>query len=1398
MYTVVNAALLTTTANPLVPASSPLLIGLVLALHFVSVAAMAFACSYLIKNTQYAVTLSLFAYTALWVPTQILSKRAIPAALRPLVALLPHAPLNFFWDELAALEKFGQGLTFANMATAHNAHTYSVLLCFLALMVQSVLFFLLAWYLSLVNPGPYGQALPWGFIFQRQYWSQRKVTPDIEVEELEEPIAQDPLYFEEAPKNLDVGIRIVNVSKVFNKNLVLSNVSLDIYKGEITVLLGHNGAGKTTLMNIITGMLSATSGKVYVEGMDSVTQKDEVRRHLGLCPQHNLFFPDLTVLEHIMFFTMLKGVPYGEASGDSRRLLERLGLAAKGASGAAQLSGGMRRRLQLGCALAGRASLLVLDEPTSGLDVETRRGLWDLLLSLRGERTVLLTTHFMEEADALGDRVAALHGGRLRCHATPMHLKRALGSGYRLSFTTIGVPKEAAITGVVRSKVPDASLKEAALNSISYNLPAKSSHKFPELFKALESRRSELAVDSIGVGVTTLEEVFLKLCSDVDTTFAADSVDGAPVESHTHERLSGARLYWRQFLVLLKRQGSYMLSKKFSILMLQVVIPILTLVVFTRNSVNDERPPRRNDSAPMDLGLYSDMPERRVLLSANETLGSLRSLLGHYGDVQLERTDDVATALIAYGKDQIEYNKYLVGIELNDTDAKVLYTTRVRHAAPVALNLLANLAAARAMSLHGPHHLSHQLPALSVLNQPLKDASKDLRRLSGLVEPKSIFMCAVWATIVVFVLLATSINLVSLPCRERRAGARHLHVLAGCPPALHWAATLLAHAALCTLTLLLPALLAAAALDTDSTLSQPDFLGAIFVVLLLGSLSFFSVMYLVSFFFGERGSSSVLVAFVVIFGLFTTSMKTAEEVFKGQGSRDVTHYVLVACGLATPPHALTMAALKAANVARLNAYCRLNKHRCPALLVPEAGFDAVACCELDTLPRCYFCFDDYAPGEFMLILFCQFIVYMSLVVLIQHGLFNRLAERLFNRRYRATAPPPPAESEMVRAEGTYVGKAIALPPQQIQEAMLVNDVHKNYLRVFSKSCNAVKGVSFSVKKGECFGLLGVNGAGKSTTFKMLTAEEYPTRGTMFANGYHMDENCGKYMRSLSYCPQFSGLDTFLSGYDNLALLLTLRGLGPDDVRSETKSWIDIVGLEQYERRAVCRYSGGMARRLAAGAALACAAPVTLLDEPTAGVDVAARRRVWAALRRALASRRSVLVTSHSMDEMEALCSRIAIMSGGRVRALGSAAALRAAHASGHAVLLKLRHRDAPHADGERRPPFGYRSDAPRADGELRPPFGYRSNAPPAPTVSDAPPFGYRSDAPRADGELRPPFGYRSDAPRADGELRPPFGYRSNAPPAPTVSYAPLSVTEATPPAPTVSDAPLSVTEATPP
>ncbi|KAJ8718117.1 hypothetical protein PYW07_006047 [Mythimna separata] len=1256
VYSIGATIIYKASSHPILPCSNWVLIFLMLFLHYNFVIALAFACSYIMRETNYATSLATVMYTLSWVPTQFFDGRKLPYLVKILTGLLPHMPVAWFWRQITTLEVFGIGANFSNIAKEHGTDGKSapILVCFGFLLLQTVVFYALAWYLSLVRPGKYGQALPWNFCFKKE------VMPVAEEEE-EEIMRTDKRYFERARAHAEVGIKIANVSKVYPKHRALRNVSMEVYKGEITVLVGHNGAGKTTLMSIITGMTSATEGQVFVDGKDTVKQKKEVSRKIGFCPQLNLFFPDLTVQEHIMFFTMLKHGTYAEARESSRIIAERLGIADKLRAKTSELSGGMKRRSQLACALAGGATVLVLDEPTSGLDVETRRELWDLLLSLRGERTVLISTHFMEEVDALGDRVAALHGGVLRCFASTLHLKKAIGTGYRLTFTTFGMPNEAAISGVVMAHVPDASVKEQTINSISYNLPATHSGNFPALFSDLEARRSQLGLDSIGVGVSTLEEVFLRLCSDIDTSLTEDEVDTSVEPAQPPKKLTGILLYMRQLYVLLKRQTMFSLYRKW-IFLAQIIIPIVLSIGVTHsmNSIISKSAHERT----MNLDIYNERVGNRLLYQLSGphvTQADLAKLQTLYPKVKFQEADDVAATILNIGKELIlNYNKYLVGVEVNETDAKILYTTIVRHAAPVSLNLLSNLLAA------------HYIPGsdgntITTINDPIST------ELSHKVpkQPKPMINLIMWATFICFLVMMMILGNIALPCQERLTGSRHIHIMSGCPPELHWLATLIFHSALCVLLVIIPTVVGALILEKDETINQKAMLGTFALIMLLGHMTFSALGYLVTFNFHEQGTGAILTILVVIFGTITPLLKIV-YVYVGdtESQKELLQHVVEVANYIMPPHTMVIAAVKCVYAGQLNAWCKAVKEYCPALLLTMSGFDSTKCCA-GQRPRCYFCIHEYSPGLEMIILFVQFLVLMAMVFLTQRGFFNGLVDKLVNSRYQPSEPKE--QDKMVKAEKAYVSKAIKTADKNNPDAMLVDDVHKNYPGFCTKKVNALKGVSFSVKKGECFGLLGTNGAGKSTCFKIMTTEETATRGNIFGNGYHLRRGNSQYLQTLGYCPQFFGLDMFQTGEENLAMVLTLRGFDRARVEEEVKNWLHIIGLEKYASRHVATYSGGCVRRLGAAASLCGGSDLSLLDEPTAGVDVVARRRLWTALRKALKQKRSIIITSHSMDEMEALCSRIAILTAGRVRALGTTAGLRKAYAAGHAVVFKLLH-----------------------------------------------------------------------------------------------------------------------------
>ena len=221
-------------------------------------------------------------------------------------------------------------------------------------------------------------------------------------------------------------IQIKNITKKFDALTAVDNISLDIQKGEILGLLGPNGAGKTTLVNMICGLLNATSGEIFFQHNKN---RKETRSEIGVCPQENIYWPKLTCKEQLIFMGEMYGMNLKKADERSQKLLDLLGLSEKSNIQAKKISGGMKRRLSICLALIHDPEILILDEPEAGLDPQSRILVRNFIKSLANNKTIILTTHNMDEADRMSDRVAIINKGKLLLTDTADNLKRSIGEG---------------------------------------------------------------------------------------------------------------------------------------------------------------------------------------------------------------------------------------------------------------------------------------------------------------------------------------------------------------------------------------------------------------------------------------------------------------------------------------------------------------------------------------------------------------------------------------------------------------------------------------------------------------------------------------------------------------------------------------------------------------------------------------------------------------------------------------------------------------------------------------------------------------------------------------------------------------------------------------------------------
>jgi ABC-2 type transport system ATP-binding protein len=315
---------------------------------------------------------------------------------------------------------------------------------------------------------------------------------------------------------LSNGIVVDRVTRKFGDFVALDAVSLQIGQGEIFGLLGPNGAGKTTLLNILCGLSRPTEGNVSIFGMTFKDNHNDIRRLLGYIPQETALYEHLTAEENLMFHARFYGVPASERKTRVNQALELAQLESRRKSKVKDFSGGMKRRLAIVRALIHDPRLLMLDEPSLGVDVQSRVEIWDRIKEIRDEKTVIVTTNYMEEAEYLCNRVAILDQGRLVAMGSPAELKKAhLGEVIELTINTENVPaglleSPAQIFGEITKTctLEDLAEKGPGWVKVSLRVPDASAR----LSSILETAKSNgVETSEVNVRAPSLNDVFIEL-----------------------------------------------------------------------------------------------------------------------------------------------------------------------------------------------------------------------------------------------------------------------------------------------------------------------------------------------------------------------------------------------------------------------------------------------------------------------------------------------------------------------------------------------------------------------------------------------------------------------------------------------------------------------------------------------------------------------------------------------------------------------------------------------------------------------------------------------------------------------------------------------------------------------
>ncbi|OWK12339.1 ABCA7 [Cervus elaphus hippelaphus] len=1350
----------------ILPYSHPGVLFLFLAAFAVATVVQSFLLSAFFSRANLAAACGGLAYFVLYLPYVLCVawRDQLPMGGRVAASLLSPVAFGFGCESLALLEEQGEGAQWHNMGTGPTADVFSLAQVSGLLLLDAALYGLATWYLEAVCPGEYGIPEPWNFPFRRSYWfgSQTPKGPA--------PVlaVQDPkVLVEEAPPSLIPGVSIRGLEKRFpgNPQPALCGLSLDFYQGHITAFLGHNGAGKTTTMSILSGLFPPTAGSASVLGHDVRTSMAAIRPCLGVCPQYNILFDLLTVDEHIWFYGRLKGLSAAAMGPEQDRLLQDMGLIPKRHAQTHHLSGGMQRKLSVAIAFVGGSQVVILDEPTAG-------------------RTLILSTHHLDEAELLGDRVAIVAGGRLCCCGSPLFLRRHLGSGYYLTLAKgppplatskkgetglknsmdAGQKREpggqassagaAQLWAIVQRQVPGTRLVKDLPHELVLALPYKGAldGSFAELFHDLDQRLGELGLTGYGISDTSLEEIFLKVVEDcaVDTGPEAGSAPETQALQGSGPATTGRVHSW----ALTCQQLRALLLKRFLLarrsrrgLFAQIVLPALfvglalvfSLIAppfgyypalrlspsmygsqvsfFSDDTPGDPEHTRLVEALLKEAGLEEPYPKSNssrapacarpvfchfsvpevpadvaeVLASGNWTLESpspacqcsrpgarrllpdcpaaaggppppqaptssgevVQNLTGRnlsdflvktyprlvrqglktkkwvnevrYGGFSLGGRDPGLPSGLEVGHsveelrallnptpgealDHLLNNLTAWAVGLDTQDGlKVIWFNNKGWHAMVAFVNRANNALLRA---HLPPGLSHHAHSITTLNHPLNLTKEQLSEAALMASSVDVLV----SICVVFAMSFVPASFILVLIDERVTRAKHLQCMGGLPPTLYWLGNFLWDmcnylVSACIVVLIFLAF-------QQRAYVAPANLPALLLLLLLYGTAYV-VLTCINLFIGINGSMATFVL----------------ELFSDQKLQKVSR-ILKQVFLIFPHFCLGRGLIDMVrNQAMADAFERLG----------EGHFQSPLRWEV--------------VGKNLLAMFIQGPIFLLFTLLLQHH--NRLLPQPKLR-------PLPALGEE--------DEDVARERERVVQGATQGDVLvlRNLTKVYpGQKTPAVDRLCLGIPPGECFGLLGVNGAGKTSTFRMVTGDTLPSGGEAILEGHSVAQEPAAAHCRMGYCPQSDAIFELLTGREHLELYARLRGVPEAQVAQTASYSLARLGLPQYADQPAGTYSCGNKRKLATAMALVGDPALVFLDEPTTGMDPGARRFLWNSLLDVVREGRSVVLTSHSMEECEALCSRLAIMVNGRFRCLGSTQHLKGRFGAGHTLTLRV-------------------------------------------------------------------------------------------------------------------------------
>ncbi|KAH6612762.1 hypothetical protein C7974DRAFT_346711 [Boeremia exigua] len=953
--------------------------------------------------------------------------------------------------------------------------------------------------------------------------------------------------------------------------IAVDDFSIKARKGQIMVLLGANGSGKSTTLDAIAGLNTITSGSIEIDGTGG----------LGLCPQKNVMWDELNVYEHVRIFNQLKSTGSFDSKDTVEDLIRACDLGHKIKARSSTLSGGQKRKLQLAMMFTGGSKVCCVDEVSSGLDPLSRRKIWEILLAERGDRTFLLTTHFLDEADVLADYIAILSRGVLKTKGTSVQLKHEVGAGYHVTY-----PRDAPV-----SPPADATKKPApSADMIQY--------WFPEALPAthfVDVLRSK-GVKNYDIVGPTLEDVFLAMAEEVKEHNLMDASEQQAVLAtnkeggHSSDQVldtdKGLEMgkgrgtsMGKQTLILMQKRWT-ILRRNFWPYIFAVLLPIVAAGLVTLFLKDYE-------AVGCDIGANSNDPQVYTLENTDAIplipIGP-SSLVGDAISTIIQRSG-VSNDSFHIVDTLEEFNDFVQASFRNITPGGFF----IRENEPTLMAYLGNPEVVG--GLITLNTLDNVLSNVSISTQYQQFAVPFSPNMGDTLQLTLYFGLAMSVFPALFALY---------PTQERLRKVRALHYSNGIRAVPLW----LAYTAFDFIfVLIISGVTTAIFVGASDAFYGP---GYMFVVFALYGLTAILFSYLISivvtsqlaaFAFAAGG----MVSLYLIYFIGYMAILTYAPAYKIDDWIDIFHWTVT---LIAPSGSLLRTQLLA-----LNSFSVL--------------------CDGDQIPR--------YPGKLtvyggpIIYLTVQAILLFVALVWWDSGyrppFLNRASSRQKHTEENLETIPPAVLAETTRTE-------------QSKDSLRVLHLQKTF-----GANHAVNDISFGIPQGQVFGLLGPNGAGKSSTISLIRGDIHPTTsinggGDVLIEDISIISKRAAARGHLGVCPQFDAMDT-MTVTEHLYFYARARGV--PDPESSVNAILQATGLARFQTRLASKLSGGNKRKLSLGIALMGNPSVLLLDEPSSGMDAAAKRVMWRTLLGVAAPGRALLITTHSMEEADKLATRVGIM-----------------------------------------------------------------------------------------------------------------------------------------------------------